>query len=539
MTALQFDPVTFMYYFPEIVVNSNVTTVEAAKNYNDNHPEKFQELVVVDSNGNFPTSDFNGQYFVLKYCQYLDVSRTNDMIRQAMIKSGATSNDVIRAGKYIEFININIEVTSNNFFLVSSYNNFEENYHNNIITQSNLRIGDKILVTKNNQYSLYFDVTGLYDNTILQELSFSVSNPYYNINDSNSSYILKGYLIYDIERLGRINYARQAGSIYNLNNNIISKWDQNFNYQLYQVLYPESRLLTKEECYYDYLKNYAQQDFKIGYASDILNQGTPIFDLYHDVFKLNSATNIDIKLYNFSSSNEVLLSLVDKPSHGMLNTIEGDVILCCSESNRILFGVEGFSNTMCIQDRSIVTTTDTLSVNSSNDIDFKFINSNNSTDALISLVTVPGHGMSDTIQGDIIMCCSNNRRILFGVEGNSNTMWIQDKYVGISGAFESDEVYTVSDARKKSNIIVIDDALGKLLKLQGYTYTKNDSPERRQMGLLAQEVMEVAPELVSTDNKGMLSVAYGNMTGIFVEAINALHQRVIVLEERLSAFTEI
>ncbi len=59
-------------------------------------------------------------------------------------------------------------------------------------------------------------------------------------------------------------------------------------------------------------------------------------------------------------------------------------------------------------------------------------------------------------------------------------------------------------------------------------------PDRRHR----QEVEAVLPEVVRSDSAGQLSVAYGNLTGLLIEAVKELAARVAVLEARSAAFTE-
>ena len=93
----------------------------------------------------------------------------------------------------------------------------------------------------------------------------------------------------------------------------------------------------------------------------------------------------------------------------------------------------------------------------------------------------------------------------------------------------SADVIAYSDRRLKSNITIIDDALKKLHKLSGYTFnTVND--ERKHTGLIAQEVQEVLPEAVYEETNedgtpGKLSLAYGNMAGLLVEAIKEIDNK--------------
>lgn len=92
-------------------------------------------------------------------------------------------------------------------------------------------------------------------------------------------------------------------------------------------------------------------------------------------------------------------------------------------------------------------------------------------------------------------------------------------------------VTAYSDIRLKTDLAKIADALAKVNQLNGYTYTRIDTGERHA-GVVAQEVREVLPEVVHEHDDGMLSVAYGNMVGLLIEAVKELTARVEKLEAR-------
>ena len=55
------------------------------------------------------------------------------------------------------------------------------------------------------------------------------------------------------------------------------------------------------------------------------------------------------------------------------------------------------------------------------------------------------------------------------------------------------------------------------------------------MGLIAQEVKLIIPEVVDTDEKKtMKSIAYSNMIGLLVEAIKELNNKIINLENKIN-----
>ena len=93
-----------------------------------------------------------------------------------------------------------------------------------------------------------------------------------------------------------------------------------------------------------------------------------------------------------------------------------------------------------------------------------------------------------------------------------------------SGTVTAPNFVSSSDARLKSDIAPIADALAKVQALTGVTFTMAGS-DARQMGLIAQEVQAVAPEAV-VEAEGVLRLAYGNLVGLLVEAIKDLAQEV-------------
>ena len=87
----------------------------------------------------------------------------------------------------------------------------------------------------------------------------------------------------------------------------------------------------------------------------------------------------------------------------------------------------------------------------------------------------------------------------------------------------SGDVTAFSDKRVKTDIMKIDDALNKVCSINGYTYRRIDTNDDKiHTGVIAQEVMEVLPEVVHGSEDTTYSVAYGNMVGLLIEAIKEL-----------------
>jgi hypothetical protein len=89
-------------------------------------------------------------------------------------------------------------------------------------------------------------------------------------------------------------------------------------------------------------------------------------------------------------------------------------------------------------------------------------------------------------------------------------------------------VTAYSDARIKKDVSTILNALSKIKAMRGVQYT-NIATDVQGVGVIAQEMQEVCPQVVQ-DNNGMLSVAYGNLVGVLIEAVKELAAEVEALK---------
>jgi ethanolamine utilization microcompartment shell protein EutS len=93
-------------------------------------------------------------------------------------------------------------------------------------------------------------------------------------------------------------------------------------------------------------------------------------------------------------------------------------------------------------------------------------------------------------------------------------------------------VIAYSDARVKENVETIPNALDKVKAMRGVGYNKIGE-EKRSIGVIAQEMLEVMPEVVSQDEQGMYSVAYGNLVGVLIEAVKEQQQQIDELKKQI------
>jgi hypothetical protein len=99
------------------------------------------------------------------------------------------------------------------------------------------------------------------------------------------------------------------------------------------------------------------------------------------------------------------------------------------------------------------------------------------------------------------------------------------------------DVIAYSDARVKENVHTIDNALDKVTQLRGVSYNKIGETEEK-IGVIAQEIEKVLPQVVQEDAEGMKSVAYGNIVGVLIEAIKEQQKQIDELKARLDGSTK-
>jgi len=104
-----------------------------------------------------------------------------------------------------------------------------------------------------------------------------------------------------------------------------------------------------------------------------------------------------------------------------------------------------------------------------------------------------------------------------------------------------------SDARMKENIRPIADALAKVMALRGVTFNRITRPGHDEIGLIAQEVREVVPEVVeempplddailrrAAPSGVLLGISYGELTALLIEAIKGLATKLEAVEARMT-----
>ena len=98
----------------------------------------------------------------------------------------------------------------------------------------------------------------------------------------------------------------------------------------------------------------------------------------------------------------------------------------------------------------------------------------------------------------------------------------------------SGDITAFSDAKLKTNVKTIDNAVDLVKQMRGVTYNVIASG-KASVGVIAQEIKEVLPQVVAYDAESDThSVAYGNIVGVLIEAVKAQQAQIDELSARLA-----
>lgn len=134
-----------------------------------------------------------------------------------------------------------------------------------------------------------------------------------------------------------------------------------------------------------------------------------------------------------------------------------------------------------------------------------------------------GYNANPAQDDAIILGDANNAavRVGIGINAPSHKLHVVGDAL-VTGTVTASNVANPSDARLKTNIAPIEDALSLISKLDGVSYFwKKDDPEsaKKQFGLIAQELEKVIPDLVQTNADGFKSVNYISLIPFLLESL--------------------
>jgi len=372
---------------------------------------------------------------------------------------------------------------------------------------NDFKITDIILnITKNDYYEVYdfnnnfpdipipININQYKPHLVFKNLINSKFSSLHKIfsSDNNFDIYLDDSKLLNLDSNGNLNLSGSidvnniylSGDIYTKFNNIPVSITSNLNY-------------FTDSNFYIHKENISFNSSNIFLNPSIINNGGIIIngsDIHNknNLFEINNYINND----NFITLNSV-------SSSGFINFKNIDNIYKIGINNGN-FGIWKSTNYSILNNNFIENNLN----NFSNLINFNFNNNNLNID----------------INGDIKT--SSNFSI------NNITTYIDDNIdykLRIYGNLKVDGVVmSSSDKRVKKDINIINNALDKIEKLSGvFYYNINDTSNiHKHMGLIAQDVKEVIPEVVYEDDKGFLNIAYGNIMGLIIEGIKELRNEI-------------
>lgn len=247
----EFDPIVFMYLNPQV---DHLTSVQQATDYWTDNSNDY----IGRCNLDYIPSDLDPSVFITGCNATINASTLNQDIKKSMLSNGLTVQDIYTMSTYdIPTIGKYIKYIDKNTFQFQELE-YKINY--------NLSSNDDVKIITDYGIPCYKKIVRV--DTDLNH--FEVNNTC-NLNLYSSNF-LSGIKLYDPLRLARIKFLDiylpnllELEPVYDAFVNV----DQQFNYELYKILYPDSRALTKEEALIDYITRYGNNDVRIGNTLDI------------------------------------------------------------------------------------------------------------------------------------------------------------------------------------------------------------------------------------------------------------------------------
>lgn len=151
-----------------------------------------------------------------------------------------------------------------------------------------------------------------------------------------------------------------------------------------------------------------------------------------------------------------------------------------------------------------------------------------------NIVLANGSPTSAASNGAGITVDGANATILYQTEGDK---WLFNKNVSVdaeivaSGPITSPFFYSESDLVLKEDVKPIDNALDKVMNLLGVSFNWKTS-KQKSIGVIAQNVEQIVPEIVSKSTQGTKTVSYDSLIPLLIEAIKEQQKQIEELKSK-------
>ena len=223
----------------------------------------------------------------------------------------------------------------------------------------------------------------------------------------------------------------------------------------------------------------------------------------------------DTSVSTFDSTGATTLAsgggVVNVASSGVMTTVKGTLNVdeaVTLDTTLDVSGALSIGGTTVTSTAAELNYVDGVTSNVQTQLDSKLSSSGNITTG--GNIVIPDSGNIGSTSDTDAITIANSGNVTFG----------QD--VTVNG-----DVVISSDERLKSNIVSLGSTLSKLLLIDGKSY---EMKGKQKIGVLAQEIQEVFPELVSEDDNEMLAVNYQGLLPVLINALKEQDEKINRLE---------
>jgi hypothetical protein len=121
---------------------------------------------------------------------------------------------------------------------------------------------------------------------------------------------------------------------------------------------------------------------------------------------------------------------------------------------------------------------------------------------------------------------------MVGAAGSAQTIKVTTtkfNFDASTGQLNATIYNTLSDLAKKENIKTLENSLEKILLMRGVSFEWKDN-HNKSIGVIAQEIEKVVPEIVNTNSQGIKSVSYDSIIGLLIEAIKEQQKQINIIK---------
>lgn len=235
------------------------------------------------------------------------------------------------------------------------------------------------------------------------------------------------------------------------------------------------------------------------------------FDLPGDNFELRLGASNDLKIWHDSTNSQI------KNDTGALKFRSASYYFRSNDDAKNSIVAIPTAQVDLYYDNALKFSTTSQGVQVAADQRLEIINGSTWSGELVGKIEHHANNMYHQFNSNFIVRNSSGSNVL-NVDSSGN------------GTFNAN-VSAYSDLRLKEDVKTIDNALNKVSKLRGVEYTRKET-KAREIGVIAQEVKEIVPELVTIENtksdinpeglEDLHTMKYANTVGLLIEAIKEL-----------------